>query len=66
MKIDELIARLNELADCSEIWGTVRDGETVSCAAETIQLLWEIAQDSSNAKYRRKIDGLMGDNNDAG
>ena len=58
MKIDELIDRLNELADCAEIWGAAEDKETVRKAAETIRLLWEVAKDTTNSKYKRQIDEM--------
>ena len=65
MKIDELIARLNELADCAEIWGAAGDKETVRKAAETIKLLWEVAKDTTNSKYKRQIDEMRGDDGTA-
>ena len=58
MKIDELIARLEEEAQ----WQAEPESNLLLKAAATIRLLWEIAQDSSNSKYKRQIDEWSGNN----
>ena len=62
MKIDELIEQLEtfgELADYDpHVSATL--GNTLRKAAETIKLLWEIAQDTTNAQYKRQIDEMRG------
>ena len=53
MKIDELIALLNMEADEQEHYHeNLACAENIRKAAETIKLLWEIAQDSRNAILR--------------
>lgn len=59
MKIDELIEQLEAKA---ELAYQPKDRELLYKAAETIRLLWEIAQDNSNSKYKRQIDEMRGDN----
>ena len=62
MKIDELIALLNMEADEQEHYHeNLACAENIRKAAETIRLLWEIAKDSSNAKYKRQIDEWRGE-----
>ena len=61
MKIDELIDDLQEVADGAAIDEAPFTEMTCRKAAETIRLLWEIAKDSSNAKYRRQIDEWRGE-----
>jgi len=41
---------------------TAEDGRLMLKAVETIKLLWEIARDTSNEEYRRKIDEMGGNN----
>ena len=63
MKIDELIEQLEafgELADYDP-HVPVTLGNTLRKAAATIKLLWEIAQDSTNSKYKMRIDEMRGD-----
>ena len=61
MKIDELIDDLQEVADGAAIDEAPFTEMTCRKAAETIRLLWEIAKDSSNAKYKRQIDEWRGE-----
>ena len=61
MKIDELITELAISADEIEHNGWEDAATLMDKAAETIRLLWEIAQDSSNAKYKRQIDEWRGE-----
>ena len=58
MKIDELIERLGVCADHAY---SEYEETTMLKAAETIRLLWEVAQDTSNSKYRKLIDEMRGD-----
>ena len=61
MKIDELIALLESGSER----GNEYDDDLMRKAAETIRLLWEVAKDSTNAKYKRQIDEMRGeDGND--
>ena len=62
MKIDELIERLGICADHAY---SEYEETTMLKAAETIRLLWEIAQDSSNEKYKRQIDEMRGEDGNA-
>ena len=64
MKIDELIDDLQEVADGAAIDEAPFTEMTCRKAAETISLLWEIAKNSSNAKYKRQIDEWRGDDAD--
>lgn len=57
MKIDELI----ELLEAGSERGNEYDDDLMHKAAETIRLLWEIAQDSSNEKYHRQFDEWRGE-----
>ena len=68
MKIDELIEALMEYADdcdsdscasCS-MCGLCNDGYHPNKIAEVIKLLWEIAQDNSNSKYKMQFDEWSG------
>lgn len=61
MKIDELIARLEEHAKAVSGCGYPHSAELYAKAAETICLLWEVAQDSTNSKYKMQIDEWRGD-----
>lgn len=61
MKIDELIVDLEEWATCKEAVGEGFLANSLRKAAETIRLLWEIAQDSTNSKYKMQIDEWRGD-----
>ena len=58
MKIDELIARLGVCADYAY---SEYEETTMLKAAETIKLLWEIVQDTSNSKYKMQIDEMRSD-----
>jgi len=60
MTIDELI----ELLESGSERGNEYDDDLMHKAAETIKLLWEIAQDSTNEKYKMQIDELEGKQND--
>lgn len=63
MKIDELIEQLEKMAFDFK-WANGIGDEYVDLAnkaAETIRLLWEIAQDNSNSKYKRQIDEWRGE-----
>lgn len=57
MTIDELIEQLESGSER----GNEYDDDLMRKAAETIRLLWEIAQDNSNSKYRRQIDEMRGE-----
>ena len=64
MKIDELIADLMDIWNSNELTysGDYRFvNETAYCAAETIKLLWEVAKDTTNSKYKRQIDEWRGE-----
>ena len=61
MKLDELIADLEADAAILDAEKKPLMAERSRNAAETIRLLWEIAKDSSNAKYRRQIDEWRGE-----
>ena len=61
MKIDELIAQLEASAAVEWTCEHITTAQTCRKAAETIRLLWEIAQDNSNSKYRRQIGEMRGD-----
>ena len=58
MKIDELIADLEEWATCNEAVGEEFLANSLRKAAETIRLLWEVAKDTTNEKYKRQIDEM--------
>lgn len=58
MKIDELIDELAISADEIEHNGWEEAAKLMDKAAETIRLLWEIAQDNSNRKYKMRIDEM--------
>lgn len=60
MKIEDLIAKLEDLAYVSYV-ENYEDGEdTCLQAAQTIRLLWEIARETNIAKYKRQIDEMEG------
>ena len=61
MKIDELITRLELVAEYLNQYKMHGKADVCRKAAETIKLLWEIAKDSSNAKYKRQIDEWRGE-----
>lgn len=61
MKIDELIHNLETWAGCLPPECAKDVGKIMLKAAETIKLLWEIAQDSSSAQYKRQIDEWRGE-----
>ena len=61
MKIDELIAQLEASAAVEWTCEHFTTAQTCSKAAETIRLLLEIAQDTINENYKRKIDEWRGD-----
>lgn len=63
MKIDKLIAQLEASAAVEWTCEHITTAQTCRKAAETIRLLWEIAQDNSNSKYKRQIDDWR-DNDD--
>ena len=53
MKIDELIEQLDYIAEYEVGMNYCK---TVHKAAETIKLLWEVAKDTTNAKYKLLFD----------
>lgn len=61
MKIDELIDELAISADEIEHNGWEEAAKLMDKAAEVIRLIWEIAQDSTNSKYKMQIDEMRGD-----
>lgn len=61
MKIDELIHNLETWAECLPPECDPDVEKLMLKAAETIRLLWEIAQDTSNSKYKMQIDEMRGD-----
>ena len=66
MKIKELIERLEEMAHGFEnadwdICPTMADTRLIHKAAEVIELLWEVAKDTTNAQYKRQIDEWRGE-----
>ena len=63
MKIDELIEQLEAWAELADLDPHVpyTMGDGLRKAAETIKLLWEIAQDNSNSKYKMQIDEMRGE-----
>ena len=61
MKIDELIEQLEAIAEGERWIGSKQNADLLNLAAQKIRLLWEIAQDNSNSKYRRQIDEMRGD-----
>lgn len=60
MKLDELIVDLEELETCKEAVGEGFLANSLRKAAEAIKMLWEIAQDNSNIKYKMRIDEWRG------
>jgi len=56
MKIDELIAQLEERAKAVAGCGYPHTAELYAKAAETIKLLWEVAKESYEAKYQMQFD----------
>ena len=62
MKIDELIARLGLVAEYLDQYKMHGKADVCRKAAETIRLLWEVAQDSTNSKYKMQIDEWSGNN----
>ena len=52
MEIEKLIEELREIGECMNDYG----GELMFKAAEVIKLLWEVAKDTTNAKYKLLFD----------
>ena len=61
MKIDEMIAQLEASAEVEWTCEHITTAQTCRKAAEAVKLLWEIAQDNSNSKYKMQIDEWRGD-----
>lgn len=60
MKIDELIEQVKCGAVDMDECQFYQTAELMRAAAETIRLLWEIAQDSTNSKYKMQFDEWSG------
>ena len=60
MKIDELITRLELIAEYLDQCKMHGKADVCRKAAETIKLLWEIAQDTNNEKYKMQFDEWIG------
>ena len=60
VKIDELIERLGLVAQYLDQCKMHGKADVCRKAAETIKLLWEIAQDNSNSKYKMQFDEWIG------
>ena len=62
MKIDELIALLEDAAEMHDICAIPldTDAELMRKAADVIKLLWEVAKENQIEKYRMLIDEMGG------
>ena len=61
MKIDELIECLHMESEAAYNAENLILRDTLDKAAETIRLLWEVAQDNTNSKYKMQIDEWSGE-----
>ena len=60
MEIQKLIERLGLVAEYLDQYKMHGKADVCLKAAEVIKLLWEIARDTNNEKWRRKIDEMEG------